>query len=131
MSLSSRKPSCVDNLTLGRSLSRHSTLEVDQINHQFLGADNGSSPLACLIPNNQCSLRNDSICSSWTKQDGAPQGEELGLIKPLLDSSFSCSDKLFSLQEGAKSIKAPKATGASPGLLSINLKFHLSSRRKT
>nr|GFB99653.1 hypothetical protein [Tanacetum cinerariifolium] len=26
---------------------------------------------------------------------GAPQGEELGLIKPLSDSSFICSDNSF------------------------------------
>nr|GFC04853.1 hypothetical protein [Tanacetum cinerariifolium] len=31
---------------------------------------------------------------------GAPQGEELGLMKPLSDSSFSCSDKSF-IPEGA------------------------------
>ncbi|GJZ14196.1 hypothetical protein Tco_0549426 [Tanacetum coccineum] len=31
------------------SSSRHSTLEVDRINHQFLEAGNGSSPLAYLI----------------------------------------------------------------------------------
>ncbi|GKG20698.1 hypothetical protein Tco_0380499, partial [Tanacetum coccineum] len=43
-----------DNLTLGRSSSRHSTLEADQIDHQFLeGVDNGSSPSACSIPDNQ------------------------------------------------------------------------------
>ncbi|GJT10358.1 DNA repair helicase XPB1-like protein [Tanacetum coccineum] len=38
------EPSIGDNLTLGRSSSRHSTLEVGQISHQFLVADNGSSP---------------------------------------------------------------------------------------
>ncbi|GJV91761.1 hypothetical protein Tco_1539574 [Tanacetum coccineum] len=39
------EPSVGDNLTLGRSSSRHSTLEADQINHQFLGVDNvRSSP---------------------------------------------------------------------------------------
>ncbi|GKB08096.1 hypothetical protein Tco_0836380 [Tanacetum coccineum] len=43
------EPSVDDNLTLGRFSSRHSTLEVGQINHQFLGADNGSSPLVYLI----------------------------------------------------------------------------------
>ncbi|GKF24497.1 hypothetical protein Tco_0076819, partial [Tanacetum coccineum] len=39
-----------DNPTLGRSSSRHSTLGADQIIHQFLGADNGSSPLVYSIP---------------------------------------------------------------------------------
>ncbi|GKG16435.1 hypothetical protein Tco_0358758 [Tanacetum coccineum] len=39
-----------DNTILGRSSSRHSTLEVDRINRQSLEADNGSSPLAYLIP---------------------------------------------------------------------------------
>ncbi|GJS46348.1 hypothetical protein Tco_0596469 [Tanacetum coccineum] len=39
------EPSIGDNLILGRSLSRHSTLEVDRISHQFAVADNGSSPL--------------------------------------------------------------------------------------
>ncbi|GKD34697.1 hypothetical protein Tco_1250206 [Tanacetum coccineum] len=43
------EPSVGDNPTLGRSLSRHSTLEADQINHQFSGADNGSSPLVYSI----------------------------------------------------------------------------------
>nr|GEV75808.1 hypothetical protein [Tanacetum cinerariifolium] len=36
--------------TKGRSSSRHSTLKVDRINHQILATDNGSSPLAYLIP---------------------------------------------------------------------------------
>nr|GEY97601.1 ribonuclease H-like domain-containing protein [Tanacetum cinerariifolium] len=35
-----------------------------------------------------------------TNRTGAPQGEELGLIKPLSDSSFSCSDKSF-IPEGS------------------------------
>nr|GFB95920.1 hypothetical protein [Tanacetum cinerariifolium] len=30
-----------------------------------------------------------------TNRTGAPQGEELGLIKPLSDSSFSCSANSF------------------------------------
>nr|GEW83216.1 ribonuclease H-like domain-containing protein [Tanacetum cinerariifolium] len=38
-----------DNPISSQSSSRHSTLEVDRINCQFLEADNGSSPLAYLI----------------------------------------------------------------------------------
>nr|GFB91628.1 hypothetical protein [Tanacetum cinerariifolium] len=34
-----------------------------------------------------------------TNRTGAPQGEELGLIKPLLDSYFSCSANSF-ISEG-------------------------------
>nr|GEW94149.1 retrovirus-related Pol polyprotein from transposon TNT 1-94 [Tanacetum cinerariifolium] len=44
------EPLVDDNSISGRSLSRHSTLEVDRTNHQFLEADNGSSPSAYLIP---------------------------------------------------------------------------------
>nr|GFD19975.1 hypothetical protein [Tanacetum cinerariifolium] len=36
-----------------------------------------------------------------TNKTGAPQGEELGLIKPLSKSSCSCSDNSFIL-DGAK-----------------------------
>nr|GFC20783.1 hypothetical protein [Tanacetum cinerariifolium] len=43
---------------------------------------------------------------------GAPQGEELGLIKPLSDSFFSCFDKSF-IPEGASRLGA-RATGAAP-----------------
>nr|GFD31076.1 hypothetical protein [Tanacetum cinerariifolium] len=49
-----------------------------------------------------------------TNKTGAPQGEELGLIKPLSDSSFSCSDKSF-IPEGANRYGA-HATGAAPGI---------------
>ncbi|GKF51014.1 hypothetical protein Tco_0147481, partial [Tanacetum coccineum] len=51
------EPSVGDNPILGRSSSRHSTLEADQINHQFLGADNSSSLLVYSIPDNQCTSR--------------------------------------------------------------------------
>ncbi|GKG17703.1 hypothetical protein Tco_0372001, partial [Tanacetum coccineum] len=44
------EPSVDDNMTVGQSLSKHSTLGVDQIDHQFLGADNGSSPLVYSVP---------------------------------------------------------------------------------
>nr|GEW18905.1 putative reverse transcriptase domain-containing protein [Tanacetum cinerariifolium] len=44
------EPSTDDNPISGRSSSRHSTFKVDRINHQFLEANNGSSPLASLIP---------------------------------------------------------------------------------
>ncbi|GJV93221.1 hypothetical protein Tco_1541034 [Tanacetum coccineum] len=47
-----------------------------------------------------------------TNKTGAPQGEELGLIKPLSDSSFSCSDNSF-ISEGANRLRRP-STGAAP-----------------
>ncbi|GJZ41794.1 hypothetical protein Tco_0588680 [Tanacetum coccineum] len=63
-----------------------------------------------------------------TNKTGAPQGEELGLIKPLSDSSFSCSDNSF-IWIGVHSIKFARATGAAPGY-QINLKLTCRSRRK-
>ncbi|GKD19691.1 hypothetical protein Tco_1208849, partial [Tanacetum coccineum] len=48
---------------------------------------------------------------------GAPQGEELGLIKPLLESSCSCSDNSF-ISDGANRYGA-RATGETPGIKSI------------
>ncbi|GKF74146.1 hypothetical protein Tco_0220478, partial [Tanacetum coccineum] len=48
---------------------------------------------------------------------GTPQGEELGLIKPLSESSCSCSDNSFIL-DGASRYGA-QATGAAPGIKSI------------
>nr|GFC56858.1 hypothetical protein [Tanacetum cinerariifolium] len=47
-----------------------------------------------------------------TNRTRAPQGEELGLMKPLLDSSFSCSSNSF-ISEGANQLGA-RATGAAP-----------------
>ncbi|GKA29228.1 hypothetical protein Tco_0715473 [Tanacetum coccineum] len=44
------EPSVGDNPTLGRSSSRHSTLEADIINYQFLGGDNSSSSSVYSIP---------------------------------------------------------------------------------
>nr|GEZ57304.1 putative reverse transcriptase domain-containing protein [Tanacetum cinerariifolium] len=44
------KLSVDNNPIVGRSSSRHPTLEVDRINRQFLEADNGYSLLAYLIP---------------------------------------------------------------------------------
>ncbi|GJX36923.1 hypothetical protein Tco_0248480 [Tanacetum coccineum] len=41
-----------------------------------------------------------------TNKTGAPQGEELGLINPLSNSSFSCSDNSF-ISEGANRLVAP------------------------
>nr|GEU65562.1 hypothetical protein [Tanacetum cinerariifolium] len=47
-----------------------------------------------------------------TNKTGAPQGEELGLIKPLSASSFSCSDNSFIL-DGANRL-GTYATGEAP-----------------
>ncbi|GJY49375.1 hypothetical protein Tco_0439331 [Tanacetum coccineum] len=63
------EPSVGDNLTLGRSLSRHSTLEAEQINHQFWGVDNGSSLSVCLIPDSSMHIQDDPSFL-LTKQDG-------------------------------------------------------------
>ncbi|GJY72306.1 hypothetical protein Tco_0476009 [Tanacetum coccineum] len=65
------EPSFGGNPTLSRSSSRHSTLEADQINHQFLGADNGSSPSVYSIPDNQCTFESDSSFI-YDKQDLEP-----------------------------------------------------------
>nr|GFC90667.1 ribose-phosphate pyrophosphokinase 4-like [Tanacetum cinerariifolium] len=48
---------------------------------------------------------------------GAPQGEELGLMKPFSESSCSCSNNSF-ISDGAKRYGA-RATGATPGTRSI------------
>nr|GEX92510.1 putative reverse transcriptase domain-containing protein [Tanacetum cinerariifolium] len=61
------EPSIDDNPISGRSSSRHSILEVDRTNHQSLEVDSGSSPLAYLIPGNQCTSR--MIHPSVDKQD--------------------------------------------------------------
>ncbi|GKD70536.1 hypothetical protein Tco_1324626, partial [Tanacetum coccineum] len=53
----------------------------------------------------------------FTNKTKAPQGEELGLIKPLSESSCSCSDNSF-ISDGANRYGA-RATGAAPGIKSI------------
>nr|GFB34277.1 hypothetical protein [Tanacetum cinerariifolium] len=52
-----------------------------------------------------------------TNKTEAPQGEELGLIKPLSESSCSCFDNSF-ISDRAKRYGA-RATGATPGIRSI------------
>nr|GFB62168.1 hypothetical protein [Tanacetum cinerariifolium] len=52
-----------------------------------------------------------------TNKTGAPQGEELGLMKPLSESSCSYSDNSF-ISDGAKRYGA-RATGATPRIRSI------------
>ncbi|GJZ91787.1 hypothetical protein Tco_0663852 [Tanacetum coccineum] len=54
-----------------------------------------------------------------TNKTGAPQGEELGLKKPLSESSCNCSDNSF-ISDGANRYGA-RATGAAPGLVDVNL----------
>ncbi|GKB61930.1 hypothetical protein Tco_0918116 [Tanacetum coccineum] len=44
-----------------------------------------------------------------TNKTGAPRGEELGLIKPLSDSSFSCSNKFETpLVESKEDLASPQ-----------------------
>nr|GFB65611.1 hypothetical protein [Tanacetum cinerariifolium] len=52
-----------------------------------------------------------------TNKTGAPQGEELGLMKPSSESFYSCSDNSF-ISDEAKRYGA-WATGAAPGIRSI------------
>ncbi|GKD83498.1 hypothetical protein Tco_1350337 [Tanacetum coccineum] len=52
-----------------------------------------------------------------TNKIEAPQGEELGLMKRLLESSCSCSNNSFIL-DGANRYGA-RATGVAPGIKSI------------
>ncbi|GJR18670.1 hypothetical protein Tco_0967197 [Tanacetum coccineum] len=54
---------------------------------------------------------------SFCELDGAPQGEELGLMKPLSKSSCSFFDNSF-ISDGANRYGA-RATGATPGIKSI------------
>nr|GFD44336.1 hypothetical protein [Tanacetum cinerariifolium] len=51
-----------------------------------------------------------------TNKTEALQGEELGLMKPLSERSYSCSDNSF-ISDGAKRYGA-RATGAAPGIRS-------------
>ncbi|GKD79156.1 hypothetical protein Tco_1341777, partial [Tanacetum coccineum] len=60
-----------DTLTSDRSLNKYSTLAAGRIGYRSLGLGSGSS------------------------LTGAPQGEELGLMKPLSVSSCSCSASSF------------------------------------
>ncbi|GKF46827.1 hypothetical protein Tco_0136629 [Tanacetum coccineum] len=51
-----------------------------------------------------------------TNKTGALQGEELGLMKPLSERSYSCSDNSF-ISDGASRYGA-RATDAAPGIKS-------------
>ncbi|GKF89856.1 hypothetical protein Tco_0263819 [Tanacetum coccineum] len=61
-------------------------------------------------------IRNDPSFILMNKT-GASHGEELGLMKPLLESSCSCSDNSF-ISDGANRYGA-RATGVVPGIKSI------------
>ncbi|GJS89364.1 hypothetical protein Tco_0772000 [Tanacetum coccineum] len=61
-----------------------------------------------------------------TNKTGAPQGEELGLINPLSDSSFSCSDNSFIL-EGAITIRWPTSYNVPASSKQIDLKTLVES----
>ncbi|GKC52645.1 hypothetical protein Tco_1075390, partial [Tanacetum coccineum] len=52
-----------------------------------------------------------------TNKTGTPQGEELGLMKPLSEISYSCSNNSFIL-DGTNRYGA-RATGAATGIKSI------------
>ncbi|GKF37233.1 hypothetical protein Tco_0113991, partial [Tanacetum coccineum] len=56
-------------------------------------------------------IRNDPSFFLTNKTE-APQGEELGLMKPLLESSWSWSDNSF-ISDGANR-QGARATGAAP-----------------
>ncbi|GJS33338.1 hypothetical protein Tco_0531720 [Tanacetum coccineum] len=67
-----------------------------------------------------------------TNKTGAPQGEELGLTKPLSGKSFSCSKGgkiTLSSEEGVQSIRCPCYWCMQHGT-QIHLKIHLSSRQE-
>ncbi|GJR85205.1 putative reverse transcriptase domain-containing protein [Tanacetum coccineum] len=54
-----------------------------------------------------------------TNKTGAPQGEELGLINPLSDSSFSCSDNSFisdrgRVGRGGRRVREPRRRNVKP-----------------
>ncbi|GKF65645.1 hypothetical protein Tco_0192162 [Tanacetum coccineum] len=53
----------------------------------------------------------------WMNKIGVPQGEELGLMNPLSESSCNCSDSSFISDEGNR--YGARATGAAPGTKSI------------
>nr|GFC32717.1 hypothetical protein [Tanacetum cinerariifolium] len=52
-----------------------------------------------------------------TNETGAPQGEELGLMKPLSKSSCNCFDNSFISDEANR--YGAQATGVAPGIKSI------------
>ncbi|GJS93840.1 hypothetical protein Tco_0800808 [Tanacetum coccineum] len=101
---------------------RHSTLGADQIDHQFLGVDNGSSPLVYSIPVVRCT---SGIMPVFLldKQDGAPRARTRS-YKALSDSSFVDQITPF-ISEGANSLRC-RAIGAA---LRIQNQFENSTCR--
>ncbi|GKF12171.1 hypothetical protein Tco_0050097 [Tanacetum coccineum] len=90
-----------NNLALEESLDKHGT--------RLYNLENLNIPY-------KVSQAVDEIVTDANKT-GAPQGEELGLMKPLSESSCSCSDNSFIL-DGANRYGA-RATGVAPGIKSI------------
>ncbi|GJV76401.1 hypothetical protein Tco_1507985 [Tanacetum coccineum] len=121
------EPSVGDNLTLGRSSSRHSTLEADQINHLFWVRGFGSSLSVCLFPDSQSQLRKFDPSFSWSNKTGAPGVRDWVLLMPLSDSYFQLLRYLFLF--GRRHSYVPVLLGAATG--SNQLILHLSSQRKT
>ncbi|GJS39553.1 hypothetical protein Tco_0564596 [Tanacetum coccineum] len=81
----------------------------------ILGSGSGSSLSSCSIPVIDAHRKDPSFF--FTNRTGAPQGEELGLMKPLSVSSCSCSASSFIL-DGAN-LYGARAIGVAPGTKSI------------
>ncbi|GJX48911.1 hypothetical protein Tco_0275756 [Tanacetum coccineum] len=80
-----------DNPSSGRPSTKHSILEVDQTNHHFLEADNGSSPLAYSIPGARATSVAPgikSIRNSTCRADGIP-GKSLEILQENLEQLTS------------------------------------------
>ncbi|GKA14289.1 hypothetical protein Tco_0693935 [Tanacetum coccineum] len=96
----------------------HSTLEVDQINYQFWGVDNGFLHCILFKFRYQCTSGNIRPSSS-DKQDEDPQ-EELGLIG-LVGQLFYCSDNSFHFER--RQSYGARSTGATPGQIKLKLRL--------
>nr|GFB37785.1 hypothetical protein [Tanacetum cinerariifolium] len=112
-----------DNMTLGRSSSRYSTLKVDQIDHQFWEVDNGSSQLAYSIPDNQCTLGMipNSFISDGANRYGARATGAAPGTKSIRNST--CRVGGIPSMSSGKTLRNSQTTGTS----SSRFPFDLSS----